>query len=163
MKEKFKATKSDHKKSSKSRRGKTSRKPSSATRKARAASAKSPKFKYVCAACGSQATKPPCRKGSRFLDPLNFNKQSLGTWHCTGKCKGKVKVRRMKLLSQRKQRQRPNQAVKREKRCRRVKTADDLEIVRCPVCGGKSSRCKRCNGTGEVAVVRQKYYLEECR
>lgn len=49
-------------------------------------------FSYHCSSCGAGARKKPVEK----YDPLHKTGGGLGTWHCEGKCKGKVKVKREK-------------------------------------------------------------------
>jgi len=51
-------------------------------------------FEYFCMNCGALATKTPLKnqKDWQILDVKEFS--HLGSWHCTGGCKGKVKVKR---------------------------------------------------------------------
>jgi len=51
-------------------------------------------FEYFCMNCGAPATKTPLKnqKDWQILEPSDFG--HLGAWHCTGGCKGKVKVKR---------------------------------------------------------------------
>lgn len=44
-------------------------------------------FLYFCKDCGAQAKKPPCAT-------TKDRNSSLGTWRCTGRCRGRVAVRR---------------------------------------------------------------------
>jgi hypothetical protein len=48
-------------------------------------------FVYKCAGCGAGAKKPPC--GERISKTQSVG---LGSWQCSGSCKGQVKVKRQK-------------------------------------------------------------------
>jgi hypothetical protein len=50
-------------------------------------------FKYYCVSCSAAAFKKPVEK----YDVLHKTGGGLGTWHCDGKCKGKVKVKRERV------------------------------------------------------------------
>ncbi len=47
---------------------------------------------YLCKKCGAAAKKTPLKAlpNWRSAKPAEFG--GLGTWHCTGGCRGKVKV-----------------------------------------------------------------------
>ncbi len=57
-------------------------------------------YYYYCTKCGAGAQKEPLtNKSNRPIRVKGKNKQpakyvGLGTWHCTGGCRGKVKVER---------------------------------------------------------------------
>lgn len=55
-------------------------------------------FVYFCKDCGSPATKPPVEvyKANDTSSTKSSTGGSLGTWKCTGNCKGTVKVKRIK-------------------------------------------------------------------
>lgn len=56
-----------------------------------------PKFQYNCTQCGAPAKKPALKnhKDWAALDPKDFG--GLGGWKCTGRCRGKIKVKRSKI------------------------------------------------------------------
>lgn len=54
-------------------------------------------FNYYCVTCGSPAKKPACEAArAKEGGEKSPSMGTLGTWHCSGSCKGKVKVKRQK-------------------------------------------------------------------